>query len=100
MALPNSHYYYLVGQLRHLVYWLVPVTPAVVESNLAYVLQLKHLLIALEVPFNIMPKVCLPILILACLVWKEARVCVIDIRKSAALRNNSRQVGRSNFGLK
>lgn len=49
------------------------VTSVVVKSHLAYVIQLKHLLKALEAPLNLLLKVCLPILILVRLVWKEAK---------------------------
>lgn len=43
----------MVGQLRHLGEWLVPVTPGVVESHLAYVLQqlraLPHVCVSMHV---------------------------------------------------
>lgn len=50
IAFPNLHYYYLAGKLHNLTDWLVPATSAVVESHLANVLHLKHLLVALETP--------------------------------------------------
>lgn len=73
MAFPNIYYYNLAGQLRHFTDWMTPVTPAVVESHLAHVLKLDHLLIALDAPITVLEKVCLPILNLAHAIWREAK---------------------------
>lgn len=73
MALSNMYYYYLTGQLCYLFDRLEPVTPNVVESHLAHVLKLNHLLIASEAPLNLLEKRRVPILTLACMVGREAK---------------------------
>lgn len=73
MALPNLYYYYLARQLCHLTDWLIPTMLAVVESYLAYVLKIKHLLVALEAPLTALGERHIPILTLAHTVWRKAK---------------------------